>query len=151
MLLNLVPSTLYDYIAGCSMCNNAIAVLKNLYIKTMKFLEAQQSIDQLSRDLKQISKECNSKAVSAVLYCDKYIRNAFISGLTSNLIRQCLLGDKELILLNANHQASSLEAAQKNSELYSHSLSPVAATTNNDEKLVGNLSALTLTKYSIKT
>lgn len=44
-----------------------------------------------------------------------------------------------------------MEAAQKNSELYSRSLSPVAATTNNDEKLVGNLSALTLTKYSIKT
>ena len=33
MLLTYVPSTAYDYIAGCSTCNDAITVLKNLYIK----------------------------------------------------------------------------------------------------------------------
>ena len=57
-------------------------------------------------------------AVSAKLHEEEAIRDAFISGILSNKIRQQLLEDRDLILRNAFDKARSLEIAQKNAEAY---------------------------------
>ena len=49
-------------------------------------------------------------------YQDEAIRNAFISGMISNAIRQQLLENKTLNLEGAVTQARALETAQKNTE-----------------------------------
>ena len=57
-------------------------------------------------------------AVSAKLHKKEAIRDAFISGILSNKIRQRLLEDHNLSLQNAFDKARSLEIAQKNAETY---------------------------------
>ena len=57
-------------------------------------------------------------AVSAKLYKEEAIRDAFKSGILSNEIRQRLLKDHDLSLQNAFNKARSLEIAQKNAEAY---------------------------------
>ena len=53
---------------------------------------------------------------------EEAIRDAFISGLQSSLIRQRLLENRTLDLATMLDQARALDAAQKNSELYSASV-----------------------------
>ena len=53
---------------------------------------------------------------------EEAIRDAFISGLQSSLIRQRLLENRTLDLATMFDQAMALDAAQKNSELYSASV-----------------------------
>ena len=58
-------------------------------------------------------------AVSAKLYKEEAIRDAFISGILSDEIRQQrLLEDHDLSLQNAFDKARSLEIAQKNAEAH---------------------------------
>ncbi|XP_068737267.1 uncharacterized protein [Montipora capricornis] len=54
----------------------------------------------------------------AAQYCEESIRDAFISGLQSSLIRQRLLENKTLDLITMFDQARSLESAMKSSESY---------------------------------
>ena len=68
--------------------------------------------------LKTLSKDCNFKNVTAAQYCEESIRDAFISGLQSCLIRQRLLENKTLDLITMFDQARSLESAMKSSESY---------------------------------
>jgi len=51
--------------------------------------------------------------VTAIRYCEESIRDAFIAGLQSNLIRQRLLENKTLDLKTMFDQARSLESAMK--------------------------------------
>ena len=55
------------------------------------------------------------------------IRDAFINGLLSNVIRQRLLENKTLDLSSAFDQARSLDVAQQNSNLYSQPTIPISA------------------------
>ena len=57
-------------------------------------------------------------AVSTKPHKEEAIRDAFISGILSNEIRQRLLEDHDLSLQNAFDKARSLEIAQKNAEAY---------------------------------
>ena len=66
-----------------------------------------------------MSKGCNFKHISAAQYQEEAIRDAFISGLQSSLIRQRILENTTLDLETMFDQAGALDAAQKNSELYS--------------------------------
>ena len=60
------------------------------------------------------------KSVDAVQNRDDCVRDAFITSLRSNIIRQRLLENKTLHLNIANDQARALHAAQKNSEAYTY-------------------------------
>ena len=71
--------------------------------------------------LKTFSKDCNFKSATAVQYRDESIRDAFITGLLSNSIRQRLLENKTLDLKTMFDQARSLESAMKSSESYTDS------------------------------
>lgn len=78
-------------------------------------------MDEFLQALKTLSKDCNFKDVSAAQYQEEAIRDSFISGLQSSLIRQRLLENRTLDLATMFDQARALDAAQKNSELYSAS------------------------------
>ena len=70
-------------------------------------------------------KECHFKFVDAVQNCDDCVRDAFITGLCSNIIRQRLPENKTLHLNIAIDQARVLHAAQKNSEAYTYTQTPI--------------------------
>ena len=61
----------------------------------------------------------NFKAVDAAKYCEESIRDAFINGISSKMIRQRLLDDATLDLKSVFTKARTLDLAQKSSELYS--------------------------------
>ena len=65
-----------------------------------------------------MSKDCNYREVSASQNRDEAIRDAFISGLLSSLIRQRLLENNTLTLEAAFDQARALESAKKRSDSY---------------------------------
>ena len=65
-----------------------------------------------------LSKDCNYTAVSADVYRDEAIRDAFINGMLSNYIRQRLLENKDLDLTQIYNQARSLDSAQKQADSY---------------------------------
>ena len=77
-----------------------------------------ESLDVYLQKLKRLSTDCNFLAVSAKLHKEEAIRDAFISGILSNEIRQRLLEDQDLSLQSAFDKARSLEIAQKNAEVY---------------------------------
>ena len=78
--------------------------------------------------MKKLSKNCNFNAVSAEVYRTEMIRDSFISGLSSNYIRQRLLEKSTLSLTESHNTALSLDTAQKNSEHYhSSQTSQIAA------------------------
>lgn len=70
------------------------------------------------------------RQVTASEYRDEAIRDAFISGLTFNNIRQRLLENKTLDLQTAFDQARALDIAQKNSEFYQFAIMPTTAATS---------------------
>ena len=65
------------------------------------------------------------KVVNVETYCEESTRDAFISGLSSNLIRQRFLEDQSLTLKTAYNQARNLDLAQKNSEEFVTNVTPV--------------------------
>ena len=90
--------------------------------------------------LQTLAKECKFEAVTAVLHREQNIRTAFISGVTSNQIRQRLLEDTKDLNGTLN-TALTLEQALKNSEQYvrsnvNHPTFSAKATLSNHE--VGN-------------
>ena len=77
-----------------------------------------ETLDEFLMALKTLSKDCNFRDVTATVYRDEAVRDAFITGLQSNPIRQRLLENSTLDLKTMFTQARSLETAQKNSESY---------------------------------
>ena len=69
--------------------------------------------------LKGLSKACQFKLPNtAQEYEDEYVRDSFISGLSSPSIRQRLLEEKDLTLDQAYQKARSMEIAQLQSQSY---------------------------------
>lgn len=138
LLVNFVSPTVYEYISECDTYVKAIDALQNLYVRPKNEVYARhllssrrqqtgESLDEFLQALKHLSKDCNFMAVSAVIYKEQAIRDAFISGLISHPIRQRLLENKTLDLSTAFDQARSLDQAQKNSNYYSVNPSTSAA------------------------
>ena len=130
-LINCVSPDVYEYIAECDTFDTAVNCLKELYIKPPNEIYArhllatccqkeEENIDEYVQRLQLLAKECNFKPVDAVQNHDDCVRDAFISGLRSNVIRQRLLENKTLQLNVAIDQARALHTAQKNSEAYTH-------------------------------
>ena len=65
-----------------------------------------------------LSKDCNIQAVTAKEYRKELVRDAFINGISSHVIRQRLLENSELTVERASQIACSLEIAQQHSEAY---------------------------------
>ena len=129
LLINHVSSTVYEYISECSTYDDALKTLKDLYDKPCsevfarhKLLTCSQkdgeSLDQFMHSLKQLCKDCDFKKVDASQNRDDYVRDAFISGISSGFIRQRLLENRTLTLQVAFDQARSLEQAQLQADLY---------------------------------
>ena len=90
-------------------------------------------MDQFLQRLKTLAKDCNFRPVTADQYREELIRDAFISGLESNLIRQRLLEQRILDLQTAFDQARSLELAQLHSQKYQVPSIVSCATNKNNE------------------
>ena len=77
-----------------------------------------ESFDAYLQSLKRLSLDCNFRAVSAVVHKEEAIRDAFISGMISNEIRQRLLENQDLTLAWTVEKARTLELAQRNARLF---------------------------------
>ncbi|XP_064093783.1 uncharacterized protein LOC135206291 [Macrobrachium nipponense] len=118
-LVNYVSPNVYEYIEECVNYDTAISTSEKLYITapneifTRHLLATRQqkggeTLDEFLRELHKSGKDCNIKAVSAEQYREELIRDAFINGLASPMIRQHLLENKTLDLQAAYDQAYSL-------------------------------------------
>jgi transposase InsO family protein len=142
ILTNYVSPTVYEVISDCTTYEEAVTLLKNLYIKPNNEIFARhllatrcqkpgESLDEYLQALKTLSKDCNFKSVTAAQHREESIRDAFISGLQSSLIRQRLLENKTLDLTTMFDQARALDIAQRSSEQYSFPPSlPISAATS---------------------
>ena len=129
VLANFVSPSIFQHIEECIEYTVALETLQNLFVKPRNEIFARhllstrkqavsETLDEYLQSLKTLSKDCNFKNVTAAEYCEESIRDAFIAGLQSNLIRQRLLENKTLDLKTMFDQARSLESAMKSSESY---------------------------------
>lgn len=143
VLFNYVAPSVYEYIADCSTYEDAIDTLQTLYVKPKNEVYARhqlatrrqqtgETLDEFLQALKRLSGDCNYEAVSAEKCKEEAIRDAFITGLLSNIIRQRLLENKTLDLPTAFDQARALEQAQKSSEAYATPSFSAAAASSSD-------------------
>ena len=142
VLTNFLSPEVYEYISDCATYALARSKLNSLYIKPKnevysRYLLANlrqqggETIDQYVQKLHEMSKDCNFTSVTSEEYRDNAIRDAFISGIQSNMIRQRLLENHVLDLATAVSQARSLEMAEKQANVYRDYLpGPTSAATS---------------------
>ena len=134
-LNNHVDFTVYEYISECATYEDAIACLERIYVKPVNLVFARhllstskqqvgESLEDFFQKLKKLSLDCNFKDVTAAVYREETIRNAFIAGINSNYIRQRLLEGEDLSLQNVFDKARSLDEAQRNANLYNNNNLP---------------------------
>ena len=120
VLSNFVSPSIFQHIEDCTDYETSIETLQVLFIKPKNDIFARhvlatrkqaptETLDEYLQALKTLTKDCNFKNVTAAQYCEESIRDAFISGLQSSLIRQRLLENKTLDLKTMFDQARSLE------------------------------------------
>lgn len=128
-LINYVTFDVFNLIEGITVYEEAIAKLKDVYVIPTNAVFARyvlasrkqkydETIDVYVQSLRQLARDCNFEAVSAMKHCDEAIRDAMIAGISSNVIRQRLLENKSLDLQTAIEQARTLESANRDSEIY---------------------------------
>ena len=128
-LINYVSHNVYEYIEDCADYESALEVLNQLFIKkpneifarhllATRWQKSGETLVEFIQELRRLSKDCNLKSVSAEQYREELIRDSFINGLLSPLIRQRLLENSTLDLKSAFDQANALDLAQKNAEIY---------------------------------
>lgn len=138
VLANYLSPKVYDYISECTSYDSAINTLTGLYVKPKNEVFARhllatrrqkpgETLDEFLQALKSLSTDCNFKQVTAEKHREEYIRDAFISGLRSQHIRQRLLEHKTLELAAAFDEARALDIAQQSSDSYSVPMAAVAA------------------------
>lgn len=145
LLVNFISPSIYQLVIDCSSYKEIIETLNKIYVKPKNEVfsrhllattkqESGQSVDQFLQKLRCLSKDCNFRAVSAEKHRDEAIRDAFITGLRSNVIRQRLLEKPTLDLKLAFDEARMLEHAQQQSLVYdSPTYVPCGATSNQTE------------------
>lgn len=140
LLTNYLAPEVYQYISESGTFENAIDTLESLYVKPRNEINARhclatrrqlagESVNQYLQSLRQLSKDCNLKNVTAEQNKNEYIRDAFISGLSCPHIRQRLLENTILTLDAAYDQARALEMAEQHSASYSGLSGTTAAST----------------------
>ena len=130
LLVNYVDPEVDEYITEDASFESAIQTLDSLYLKPVNTIyaryvlasrkqESSESLDCFLQVLKGLSKACQFKLPkTAQEYEDEYVRDSFISGLSSPSIRQRLLEEKDLTLDQAYQKARSMEIAQLQSQSY---------------------------------
>ncbi|KAJ8895699.1 hypothetical protein PR048_001035 [Dryococelus australis] len=129
VLVNFVSPAVFEHIRDSGTYNEAIAILENIYAKsvsevfarhkiTTRCQEPGESVNRNLESLKLFAKECKFKVVTADINRDEYIQDTVIDGLQSHHIRQRLLENRTLLLEEAFAQARSLELTQHQSQLY---------------------------------
>ena len=109
LLTNSVAYDVYDYIEECFTYESAIRVLENLYVKTPNEIFArhllatarqtpEQSLNDFVQKLQGLGKDCSFRPVTAQVYREEMVRDAFINGIILSSIRQRLLENCELTL-----------------------------------------------------
>ena len=145
LLTNYVSLKVYENIVECGDYSSAITTLESIYVKVPNEIFSRhllatrrqgpsEPLDDFIASLKTLSKDCNFKSVSASTYREELIRDSFISGLRSTVIRQRLLENKTLTLESAIDQARALNSAITNSETYSTSDFPHVAAIKQDHR-----------------
>ncbi|XP_054722967.1 uncharacterized protein LOC129232889 [Uloborus diversus] len=135
LLCNYVSASVFRYISDSETYSDAVDVLDSLFVTKRNEIFARhclasraqqtgESINEYLQILKQMSKDCDFKAVTADQYKDEYIRDAFIRGLRSPRIRERLLENATITLEKAYDQARSLELAELHSASYLNTANP---------------------------
>ena len=148
VLANYVSPSIFQQIKDCAEYDTAIKMLQVLFINARNEIFVYHLLatrrqapaktpEEYLQALKTLSKDCNFKNVMAAQYCEE-IRDAFITGLQSNVIRQRLLENKTLDLNTMFDQARSLESAVKSSKSYTVSDPPVNAAVPASSPLVAD-------------
>jgi hypothetical protein len=154
LLCNYVSSNVFLHINDCLNYDAAITVLDSIYVTkrneiftrhclASRIQNTGEPVTEFLQTLKQLSKDCNFKAVTADQYRSEYIRDSFIRGLRNPRIRERLLENSSITLENAFYQARALELAESHSASYmnaSHPI-PVAATDFSDNTIEDSHSA----------
>ena len=142
-LINYISPDVFEFIIDCTTYDDAIKLLTSVFVKPTNEIYARhilatrkqgdgETLDSYVQTLKQLSKDCNFKAVDAADHCNGFIRDAFISGIKSKDIRQRLLENTSLTLEKAIEQARTLETAHKNAESFQNYSFTSAATEPNN-------------------
>ena len=129
VLINFVGLRVYEIISEAQTFDAAIKLLKNCYIKPKNTVFARhllatckqdsgESLEQFVQKLQCLAKDCDFKPVTAEQYRDNSVREAFISGIASSVIRQRLLEQKDLDLKTAVELARSLEMAEQQNQSF---------------------------------
>ena len=109
LLINHVDATVYELFSEAPDYDDAINLLTNTYERAPSPIftkytlntcnqKVRESLDVYLQQLKRLSIDCNFLAISAKLQKEEAIRDAFISEILSNKIRQRLLEDHNLSL-----------------------------------------------------
>ena len=141
----------FELIEECDSFDSAIDTLSGLYDKVPNVMfarhllatrrqQSSESLDAYLQDLRRLAKNCGFKAVTAAEYKEELIRDSFINGLASSLIRQRLLENSSLTLQEAFDKASTMDLAQRNSELYC---------SDNSFHTTGNVSSMSLSSHGM--
>ncbi|XP_046845651.1 uncharacterized protein LOC124439469 [Xenia sp. Carnegie-2017] len=144
VLVNYVSADVYQLFCEATTYEEAIELLKNLYVKVPNEIFSRQKLatrkqqsgesqDEYLQELKSLSKDCNFRSVTSNQYRDEAVRDAFIAGLLSTNIRQRLLENKTLDLQTAFDQARALDTAQRTSETYADGIPITAAALSNKD------------------
>ena len=129
LLINFISPTVFTYISDHQTYPVAIKALEQIYDKPKNVMYSRhllltskqntnQSLDEFLCVLKNISKDCGYKAVTSEGHRNESILSAFVTGLSSNFIRQRLLESDKLTLETAFTQARTLDLAQRNADSY---------------------------------
>ena len=119
-LINTISAAVYDIISDTNDYYSAIKVQDAAYIKPHYFIynrhqllsvrqQPAQTIDAFILQLVVLAKSCYFQAITAKENESQYIRDVFISGITSSSIRQRLIKKSSLNLQETYAMARSLE------------------------------------------
>ena len=111
-LVNCTLSTVFDFVEDCTTYEEAKQGLQECYAKpkieifsryllSTRRQQSGESLTEFLQQLRKLSKDCNFEAVSAENYREEMIRDSFINGISSPLVRQRLLENKTLDLQTA--------------------------------------------------
>lgn len=129
LLCNFISANVYQYINEAKTYEDAMDTLNSIYIikrseiysrhcLASRTQQTGESVSEFLQVLKQMSKDCEFKSVTAEKYREEYIRDAFIRGLKCSRIRERLLENTTVTLDKAFDQARALELAELHSASY---------------------------------
>jgi hypothetical protein len=124
-LINFVSRSVYNFISDAKSYEAAIKTLENIYVKpkntiflVINYIPGSSPHRKVSFRL--LARECQFKNISVSEHHDLCVLDAFISGLTSNNIRQRLLEQSSLTLQSAVDCALSIEASVHDAVTYNN-------------------------------